>query len=163
MHVECILAGTSSLTKVIKGQTVRTVARYINMRRVQHYPLIIYSHRFCLTWFLLSIYSVQHDYLSRGWHLLRQYTLYLVTSYFTHSSNTQCCCAQARLLGLATHSNTTSDHKMIYRQSYQHLMTSTKIFAKQHYSATSTQVLITHYIAENLYYWTQNAIDKSFA
>jgi len=57
---------------------------------------------------------------------LSQYTLYLVTSYFTHSSNIQCCCAQARLLGLATHSNTTSGHKMIYRQGYQYLFTLTK-------------------------------------
>ena len=128
MRVECIPAGISSLTKVIKGQTVQDCCSAHQYAPCATLPLIIY---FYLTWFLLNIsFSnidlFQHDYLSRGWHLLSQYTLYLVTSYFTHSSNTQCCCAQARLLGLATHSNTTSDHKMIYRQGYQHHITSTK-------------------------------------
>jgi len=90
-----------------------------------------------------------------------QHTLYSVTSYF-YALIILCCCAQARLLGLATHSNQTSDHKMIYR----HDFTSTKficdeIFIRPHYSTTHTQMLITYYIAKHLYYWTQDVTNKT--
>jgi len=94
-------------------------------------------------------------------------SIHTLLSYFSLQytrQNTQCCCAKAKLLGLATHLSKTSDHKMIYRQRLPipYLLLQ-KIFVRQHYSATHTQVLITYYIAKNLYYWTQDAVDKSFA
>jgi len=102
-------------------------------------------------------------YLSRGWHLLSQCTLYLVNSHF-NTLIILCCCARARLLtllGLATHSNNTSDYKMIYR----HGFTGTqfipcKTFVRPCYSTTHTQVLITHYVVKHLHYWTQDVANE---
>jgi len=74
-------------------------------------------------------------------------SIHILLSYFSlqHTrQNTQCCCAQARLLGLATHSNKTSDHKMIYRHCLSNKSGVDQIFIRPHYSTTHTQVLITY-------------------
>jgi len=88
-----------------------------------------------------------------------QHTLYLVTSYF-NTLKILCRCAQARLLGLATHSSQTSDHKMIYHHCLNNKFNVDQIFIRPHYSTTHTQLLITLYIVKHLYYWTQDVTNK---